>query len=164
MPDTVKIRPATVEDAPALSGLALRSKAHWGYSEEFLEACREELTVDPAKVADGSYACFLAADGSTICGFYAFEATSPPEYELEALFVEPQHIGRGVGRRLVEHAIAEIRKRHGEALIIQGDPNAEGFYTSVGAHKTGSRESGSVPGRYLPLFRLQVQARSGGGV
>ena len=38
-------RSAKPEEADALSALAFRSKAYWGYGAEFLEACRSELTL-----------------------------------------------------------------------------------------------------------------------
>ena len=42
-----------VDEADRLSDLAFRSKAHWGYSPEFMEACREELRVAVAAIAAG---------------------------------------------------------------------------------------------------------------
>jgi len=33
-----------------LSNLAFRSKAHWGYSDEFMAACRDELTYSSEKI------------------------------------------------------------------------------------------------------------------
>lgn len=42
-------------------------------------------------------------------------------------------------------------------LIIQGDPNAERFYLAAGAVLTGTRESGSIPGRYLPTFAINLR-------
>ena len=41
----MRIRKATSTDAPALSALALRSKAHWGYSAELLSLWSEELEI-----------------------------------------------------------------------------------------------------------------------
>ncbi|MEU4236164.1 hypothetical protein [Actinoplanes sp. NPDC026619] len=41
------IRPARPGEAAALSELARRSKAHWGYDEGFLDACRADLTLSP---------------------------------------------------------------------------------------------------------------------
>ena len=38
------IRTAKAEENEALSGLAMRSKAHWNYDADFLEACRQDLT------------------------------------------------------------------------------------------------------------------------
>jgi hypothetical protein len=40
---TTIIRPAQADEVEALTALALRSKAHWGYDDAFMEACRAEL-------------------------------------------------------------------------------------------------------------------------
>jgi len=42
------------------------------------------------------------------------------------------------------------------ALAIHSDPNAESFYLSHGATRTGDTPSGSIPGRILPLLRLAI--------
>jgi GNAT superfamily N-acetyltransferase len=93
-----------------LSALALRSKAYWGYSSDF----------------------------------------------LDALFVEPAHIGTGIGRLLIQHALQTLADCGAVRLIIQGDANATEFYKAAGARQTGARESGSIPGRYLPLFESEI--------
>jgi hypothetical protein len=41
------IRPPTVDELSGLSDLCFRSKAIWGYDEEFIEACRGELSFEP---------------------------------------------------------------------------------------------------------------------
>ena len=41
-------------------------------------------------------------------------------------------------------------------MIIQGDPNAKNFYLKVGAKLIGERESASIPGRYLPVFIINL--------
>ena len=40
--------------------------------------------------------------------------------------------------------------------MIQGDPNASKFYEAAGARLVGTRESGSVPGRDLPLYEIDI--------
>ena len=40
--------------------------------------------------------------------------------------------------------------------MIQGDPNAEGFYLRCGAVRIGERESASIPRRMLPLFEIRL--------
>jgi hypothetical protein len=67
---------------------------------------------------------------------------------------------RGVGRRLIRDAIDVVAAMSGESLLIQGDPNAEAFYLAAGAKRIGDRESGSIAGRLLPLFEIEVTARS----
>ncbi|MDX1500195.1 MAG: GNAT family N-acetyltransferase [Woeseiaceae bacterium] len=139
-----------------MSALARRSKAHWGYPPEFLEACTEELTIDQARLADGNYPCFVAEHAGTVLGFYALDRISDSLVELDALFVEPANIRSGIGRALVRHAVAEARALGARRLVIQGDPNAAGFYTAMGARPCGERESASIPGRMLPLFEIDL--------
>ena len=151
---TLEIRPASPGEAEILSELAVRSKGYWGYSEEFLDACRSELTVDPKRMASDDYDCYVSTDGIAVLGFYAIEKQADNVFELEALFVEPEYIGRGVGHLLMQHAIRAVAAKGGHRLSIQGDPNASNFYTSHGANQTGFRESESIPGRQLPVFEI----------
>lgn len=153
---SVTIRETVPREANLLSRLALRSKAHWEYSQDFLDACRSELTVDESRLGTDDYQCFAALDGDSILGFYALEGVSAGTYELEALFVEPEHIGRGVGRTLIQHAIQRLSECGAERLIIQGDPHATEFYVAAGARQVGTRESESIPGRDLPLFEIEI--------
>lgn len=157
MSQSLSIREAREDEVRFLSDLALRSKAYWGYSREFLDACRSELTVDAARIDSDDYLSFVAVQGATIIGFYAVERLSDDDYELEALFVEPTYIGTGVGRTLINHATTTLSQRSAARLIIQGDPNATQFYLTAGGRQIGERESGSVPGRYLPLFEIEIK-------
>ena len=136
-----------------LSDLALRSKGHWGYDAEFLEACRAELTVDPADI--GQRRVTVAERAGAVIGFYGLDG-DPPEVELAWLFVEPVHIGTGVGRLLLDHAATAAAEGGCGVLVIQSDPGAEGFYRAQGAEKLGESPSDSIPGRFLPLLRLQL--------
>ena len=151
-----KIRAACRGESEALSDLALRSKAFWGYSNEFLEACREELTVDASRMPEDGYQCFVAEDNDTVIGFYTLNTTSDEVCELQALFVEPEHIGSGVGRLLLRHAMRLLSQRGVRRLTIQGDPNTTRFYLAAGAIQIGERESGSIPRRFLPVFEIDL--------
>ncbi|MER7708572.1 GNAT family N-acetyltransferase [Kitasatospora sp. NPDC097605] len=148
------IRPARPSEAAALSALALRSKAHWGYDAAFIEACRAELTLDPARVEPDRTAVAEGEDGRVL-GFVTLTG-APPEGELGMLFVEPAAIGRGIGRRLMEHLRAEATALGFDRITVEADPNAEPFYRAMGAVRTGTAPSGSIPGRELPLLTLHL--------
>ncbi len=135
----------------------MRSKAYWGYPPEFMESCRSELTVDSEQMLSDEFDYVVAADKEMIVGFYAIEAVSGTEFELEALFVEPDRIGCGIGRLLVQHAVRNVANKGGETLLIQGDPNAIRFYSDAGARHIGNRESESISGRFLPLFQIRIE-------
>ena len=153
---SIAIRNAAPNEARLLSDLALRSKAHWGYSPEFLNLCINELTYQSNQIESEQFDFVVAERNGDVVGFYALERLSANAYELDALFVEPEFIGTGVGRRLIQHALSNVAARAGTVLSIQGDPNAEQFYFAAGARLVGSRESGSVPGRFLPLYEIAI--------
>ena len=155
---SLNIREAFPDEARLLSDLALLSKAHWGYSQDFLDSCRPELTVDPAQIGSDSYQYYAAVEGDVIIGFYALERLSDDDYKLEAIFVEPKRIGTGIGRALIKHATRMLSQRGATRLIIQGDPNATQFYVAAGGRQIGARESASIPGRHLPLFEIEISS------
>lgn len=150
------VRRAQRAEAAGLSELALRSKAHWGYDADFLEACRDVLTVSPADIDAG--AVFVAELDGAPAGFYRLGG-GPPVAELEDLWVDPQTMGRGVGTALLAHAAARAQARGCAAVLVESDPHAEGFYRARGAQRVGERPSSVDESRLLPLLRLDL----GGG-
>jgi N-acetylglutamate synthase-like GNAT family acetyltransferase len=156
MTASIALREARVEEARTLSDLALRSKAHWGYSSAFMQACSAELWVTEADISSPSIRYVVAEREGVVVGFYALELLAPSECELEALFVEPLYIGHGIGRQLIEHAKSLARRWGARSMVIQGDPNAATFYLAAGGTQVGERESDSIPGRYLPEFRIAL--------
>lgn len=141
--ESFSFRSANPDEADFLTELALRSKAVWGYSQDFLDSCRPELTVDPNRMDSDDYRCLVAIDSGLILGFYTLEFVSEGEYELAALFVDPAYIGTGIGRSLIRHTIRALSEQHAKRLIIPGDPNASQFYIAAGARQIGYRESES---------------------
>ena len=148
------IRPARAGEAGLLSDLALRSKAHWGYDADFLEACREELTLS-ADYIRGAPVFVLEEDGRVV-GFYGFREQGT-ELELLYLFVEPAAIGGGHGKRLWEHAVGTAARLGFQRITIESDPYAEAFYLSMGARKVGNVHSSLLPGRTLPLLEFPLE-------
>jgi len=148
------IRAALPEEAALLSDIAFRSKAHWGYPPDLMEAFRAELSILPSQIEQTPV--FLLLRGGKPAGFYTLEPLSPTEVELGHLFVDPAEIGRGAGRELLSHACEQARQRGYRVLVIQGDPNAARFYEACGARRVGLKPSASIPGRLLPLFELEL--------
>ena len=52
----IDIRPAEQAEIDALTAICHRSKAHWGYDRDFMEKCRDALTVQPERVEAGEKA------------------------------------------------------------------------------------------------------------
>lgn len=148
------IRRAAPHEAAALTALALRSKAYWGYDEGFMADCATELTVSARQILE--HPVYLVDHHDGILGFYGLDALSDVEAELAYLFVEPAFIGKGYGARLLTRARSVARDLGYRALVIQGDPHARPFYAAMGATQVGERPSGSIPGRVRPLFRIDL--------
>lgn len=148
------IRRAVPDEAALLSELAMRSKAVWGYGPEFMAACRDELTLSRDDVT--THETFVVDEDGVPLGFYNLERLDNNQVELGYLFLEPEAIGQGLGRRLIEHAKTRARAAGFSTMVIQGDPHAEGFYRAAGGRLIGSKQSFSIPGRLLPLFHLDL--------
>jgi GNAT superfamily N-acetyltransferase len=152
MPNNCTIRHAAPSEAAELSRLATRSKAYWGYSQDFMNLCRDELNVTPAELAADGIDFVVAEVSGEIAGFYSLKQLSADNFDLQALYVDSGYIGNGFGGLLLDHALAAVQEQGGERLQIQSDPNATGFYVASGARQFGTQESGSIPGRFLPLL------------
>jgi GNAT superfamily N-acetyltransferase len=151
----VRIRRAWPHDAPVLSELALRAKAHWGYDLAEMLVFRPELTLAPEALA--SRLAHVLEAGDRLAGFYTLAPRSEAEVELEHLFVEPAFMGRGFGSELLVHAARAARRAGFARMHIQSDPHAEGFYRRRGASLVRWIGS-SIPGREIPLFELRLAA------
>ena len=152
------VRDAHPDEARALSQLALRSKAHWGYDAAFLAACEPALTLTAEQIAGGDAVVRVAEDEQgTRLGLCSLLLTTDP-VELDLLYVDPRAIGSGVGRALLDDALAQAAARGIVELRIEADPNAEPFYRSRGAVRIGERVSAAT-GRALPLLRIATRGR-----
>lgn len=149
----VRIRPALADEAEALTTLALRSKAYWGYDAAFMRACVPALTISPARIAVEPFC--VAEAGGQVVGFAGLRIAGA-DAELTDLFVEPGAIGRGYGRHLWRHAIGVARAHGARWLRIESDPFAEAFYRAMGAERIGEAPSDAIPGRSLPLLRYDL--------
>ena len=145
------IRPARVEEAELLSGLALRSKAVWGYGPEFMRRCEPLLRVSESYI--GEHPVVVAEEGGRVLGFYALNHARY-EIELDLLFVEPGSLRRGVGRALLDHALDAARTLGHRELYVESDPGAEAFYLRMGGTRIGTVTSTVEAGRRLPLLRF----------
>lgn len=73
---------------------------------------------------------------------------------IEALFIDPPHMGKGLGTRLIDHA-RELRGRDKELRldVNEANPDALGFYLAKGFKQVGRSETDSA-GRPWPLLHL----------
>ncbi len=153
MTDTI-IRVAGSDEAEAITGIAVRSKAYWGYDDHFMETFLPELTVTPAQI-EHDYVAVAEREGR-LAGFVHLRPEADGVLELVSLFIDTWTIRQGIGQLLWDHAIARARELGYRAVTLESDPNAEAFYGRQGAVATGERESNLMPGRVLTLMTMSL--------
>jgi N-acetylglutamate synthase-like GNAT family acetyltransferase len=114
-----------------------------------MAACRDDLTITPEEIL--AEQVHVLETRERVLGFYRVRK-GPDAVELADLWVAPQVMRRGHGRRLFQHAAITAAHLGFHYMTIQSDPHAEGFYTSMGALRIGEASSTVFPGRMLPLL------------
>ncbi len=143
---------ADSEEAACLTEIAFAAKRHWGYPETWIEVWREDLTITPEFIALNEV--FIVCEQDKPIGFYAL-VTSEGTTELDHLWVLPEWMGKGIGRRLLAHAIDRAAAANIATIEIVSDPNAEAFYLKAGARKIGEVLS-TIEGQRRCLPRLAI--------
>ena len=154
------IRRATEDDADALTDLAHRAKAHWGYPASWMREWDPQLTIIPGYLE--AHDVWVAERDGAIVGMCALEDREA-RWNLEHVWVEPSAHGGGIGRALVMRALDEARRRRPGIVELLADPYATGFYERLGARRAGDVPA-PMPGkkdRTLPRFEFDLDARAG---
>jgi len=157
------IRPAENHESDILTALSFASKGYWNYPEEYFDIWRAELTISAAYIRKNDV--FVFEEEGVIRGYYslvelqddieAAGARIERGFWLEHMFVDPQHLGRGIGTMLFQHLRKICRFRGIGEVKILADPNAGSFYEKMGC--TYQREYPStIIGRTTPLFHVPI--------
>jgi GNAT superfamily N-acetyltransferase len=149
----VVVRTAIGEEAVALTALARRAKAQWGYPSHWLVAWEDQLTITPTYIH--AHRVYAAQLDERLVGVCALEDRGQ-SWALEHLWVDPAHQRIGVGRALVTRALDEVRRVRPGIVTVTSDPNAAGFYERLGARSVGAVRAPMLgaPERTLPLFEF----------
>jgi N-acetylglutamate synthase-like GNAT family acetyltransferase len=150
------IRRATVDDTATLTNIAHDAKRYWGYPEHWIKHWQDELTISNDFVSENEV--YLLACEDEVRGFYALVVRND-KAELEHLWVAPQHIGTGVGKELFIHAMQRAAGRNVSEVQISADPNAEGFYKKMGAHRIGEIQA-NMDNKPRTIPRMAVNPKS----
>ena len=117
---------------------------------EALLANPQALEFTGGGLAEGTTRVAVGADG-TILGFITTVTVSSSVLEVEDLFVEPDLMRRGIGRRLMEDLVARARRAGVAHIEVTANPHAEAFYRSVGFVRTHGVEMEFGPGSRMEL-------------
>lgn len=96
---------------------------------------------------------FVASDESELLGAILFSRmrfeNGINAFNLSPVAVATHHQGKGVGQALIEHGLAELKKRGVQLVCVYGDPN---YYVKVGFKPALNDDSAYVE----PPFALSM--------
>jgi len=143
------IRPAYVSEREALEDLQRRSSMHQPMYRAQLAAHPDAIELPVEQIVAGLVR--VAEQNEVIIGFAVLLERSGDACELDALFVEPDRMRGGVGRRLVEDAMRIAREQGATRIDVVANPQALAFYEAV-----GFRPAGEAQTRFGPAARMSL--------
>jgi ribosomal protein S18 acetylase RimI-like enzyme/DNA-binding MarR family transcriptional regulator len=121
---------------PELREHFYRLNADWLRRYFYLEEVDQRVLSNPeAEILAGGGAIYFAQAGDEVVGTCALLPAGPGTYELTKMAVDPSAQGLGIGRLLLEAALADFEARGGERLFLETNTRlaaAIRLYESVG--------------------------------
>jgi len=165
----MKIRRATLKDAPAIAAIHVRAwQAAYaqilpaGYLAGLSEP--EKTIFWQQQLAVDRGAILVAVSGGRVVGWASGgasrDADARGESEVYAIYVAPEFWRRGLGRQLMEKTEAAISPCPSFTLwVLRQNERAIGFYRKMGYEFDGAEKSVLIGGGDLPEVRLRKRTR-----
>lgn len=144
---TADLRWAREDEVPALEDLMREASLIWPDHRDDLLAHPDAIEV-PVDGVRRRRVRVHEQDGE-VTGFATVLPAAGGEAELDALFVRPARMRRGIGARLVEDAARRARDEGAARLAVTANPHAAVFYG-----RCGFRAVGETPTRFGPAIRM----------
>ena len=148
-----QVRPAVPEDAYNVARVQARSW-QWAYrgliAQDYLDSLEPQTWASRytfGRMGIGLPFTQVAVDGSTICGLATTGLSRDEDLsnfgELMAIYVDPAHVGTGVGRLLIAAARERLRAVSTQAAlwVLDGNVRARRFYECDGWSFDGTRRT-----------------------
>ena len=154
MTENIDIVRGTPQHASVLTEITVAAKRHWDYPEKWMQIWLPMLTISPEYISE--HETWVALLKDEFVAYYTFRQDGEDLW-LDNLWVLPGHMGLGIGKKLLAHALERSRLQGVSRLKIEADPNALGFYERMGAVKVGEHR-GEVDGqpRILPVMEINL--------
>lgn len=150
----MRIERADIEDNLILSDIAFKGKSYWDYTSEQLNSWKEDLTITQEYLS--KYDVYKLVDKNSIIGFFSLIKIDKNTVKVDCLFMYPEFIGNGNGRRLINSVIELATTMSVNRIILDSDPNAQKFYEHFGFIKYAEIET-SIKNRFLPQMELIIK-------
>jgi ribosomal protein S18 acetylase RimI-like enzyme len=167
----IRIREAEPKDARAIAEVhvrAWRAAYRDQLTDDYLDGMSvEERLEDQRRSLEAPMAgwrTWLAEDEGATVGFAVTGPSQDADAdqrtgEVYAIYLEPDRVGTGAGRRLFEHAIEDLRERGFRAAtlwVLETNEPARRFYEIAGWKPDGTTTSERVDCEMRPTVRYRV--------
>lgn len=152
-----RIRPAAEADRAAICDVhltSIRRIACTAYSEDDIAAWAEGRTPEGVRLDADRFV--VAEDAEGIAGF---GAGSVADREVEAVYVHPRRVGRGLGARLLCAVETILRDGGVEEAGLSASLNAVRFYERHGWTRAGDVRHRFRSGREIACVRMRKRLR-----
>jgi ribosomal protein S18 acetylase RimI-like enzyme len=134
------IRETREADIDSLFDVRVRTRQN-PVSREQLAAAGITSASTAAALRSGNQKGWVCLDGANVVGFCSADGVGG---EVIVLAILPEYEGRGIGKRLLSHAVDWLRARGVDRVWLAASPDpairAHGFYRSQGWRPTGERD------------------------
>ena len=126
---------------------------------------RDTITAETAAAAHTDAGTWVIEEGSQVRGF----ASSGPVRdqpdglagagEVFAIYLAPEARGRGLGRTLFGHVVADLRGRGFDPVVVwvfEANAGTRRFYEAAGFRPDGARQPVDLGGTSLPEIRYRL--------
>ncbi len=158
-----EIREARESEENMLTEISFASKKYWNYPPEYLKIWEPELTITKNYLSRNKV--FVYESDKEILAFYSIVNLSEPlileEVKIEKgvwldhMFVRPDQIGKGIGKRLFKHLTGYCNENSIGEIKILVDPNAKEFYRKMGCKYIKEYPS-TIKNRTVPMMIFRV--------
>jgi putative acetyltransferase len=151
----IQIRRETPDDLPAIEAVTIAAFAnapHTSHTEQFIvRALRanNELTLSLVAEDQGQVIGHAALSPVTITDGHGRKTAG--WYGLGPISVLPARQGQGIGSRLMEQALAELRAQHAAGCVLLGEP---AYYARFGFRAHAGLQLPGVPPAYFMALAL----------
>jgi len=159
----IEVREAKLDDADAVAAIYAHHVLHGTASFDEVPPSASVWREKIATIEARGWPFLVAASGEAIFGYaYATQFRDRPAYAFtceNSIYVHPDHVGRGIGRRLLADLVAAAREagfRQMIAVIGGAEPASATLHRSCGFAQAGRMQAvGFKFGRWLDTLYMQ---------
>ena len=167
----LRIREADGKDVDAIASIHVHAwqDAYRGQlSDDYLDGLdvAERIPQARATIEDSppEFRVWVAEDDGAVVGFAVTGPSQDADAdrktgELYAIYLDPSRVGTGLGRRLFEHALEDLRERRftvATLWVLESNDRARRFYDAAGWRTDGLTTSERVDCEMRPTVRYRV--------